>query len=314
METSLIDKVLPQLQNVRQSGDGWSSKCPGHEDGENSLSVKHHGLPVLGIPGASMTKLLKIEHVDGIPRLYICKEPDSGGVMFVNKMLKRLRRIAWSGCSFILTLPDGTKDPNDLHKRVPAEEFRAAIERAMETASATADTPEEEIPPEQVLFFLYGLGANGKTKFLRALLELLGEYARQAEPDLLVAKRGETHPTGVADLRGARFVALSEVREERRLAETLLKQLTGGDVVKARLMRQDFFEFEPTWKLFIAGNHKPGVRGTDHAIWRRIRLIPFDVQIQTEQQDKALLRKLRAEGPGIDPSRTVDLDPREVEV
>ena len=152
---------------------------------------------------------------------------------------------------------------------------------------------------EQALFFLYGTGANGKTTFLNTVLELLGDYGKQAAPDLLVVQRGESHPTGIADLVGTRFAASVEVEEGKRLAETLVKQLTGGDRVKARFMREDFFEFMPTHKIFLAANHKPVIRGTDHAIWRRIRMIPFAVTFLPEEQDRTLAAKLRTELTGI---------------
>lgn len=99
---------------------------------------------------------------------------------------------------------------------------------------------------EQSLFFPHGTGANGKTTLLDTILTLLGDYGKQAAPGLLTTKWGERHPTEIADLAGARFVASTEVDEGRRLAEALMKWLTGGDRVKARHMRQDFFEFAPT--------------------------------------------------------------------
>ena len=152
---------------------------------------------------------------------------------------------------------------------------------------------------EQVVFFLHGVGANGKSTLLSLLLELLGDYGRQAAPGLLTLKRGESHPTELADLAGARFVAAIEVDEGRRLAEALTKWLTGGDRLKARFMRQDFFEFSPTHKLWLAANHRPTVTGSDHAIWRRLRLIPFEVSIPEAEQDKLLGNKLRQELPGV---------------
>ncbi len=152
---------------------------------------------------------------------------------------------------------------------------------------------------EQVFFMCYGTGANGKTVFLRTLLALLGEYGRPVDPELLMAHTGEVHPTIRADLMGARLAVAIETEEGRRLNETLTKWLTGGDKLKARFMRQDFFEFEPTHKIWVATNHKPVIRGTDHAIWRRIRLIPFNVTIPAEEQDTRLPEKLREELPGI---------------
>lgn len=152
---------------------------------------------------------------------------------------------------------------------------------------------------EQCLFFLYGLGANGKSTLITTLLRLLGDYGRQADPRLLMESKHETHPTNVADLQGARFVATIEAGAGRRLDETLVKQLTGGDRLKARFMRQDFFEFDPTHKLFLAANHKPVIRGNDHAIWRRVHLIPFNVTIPRDQRQDDLGEWLLGELPGI---------------
>jgi P4 family phage/plasmid primase-like protien len=152
---------------------------------------------------------------------------------------------------------------------------------------------------EQALWFLYGSGANGKSTFILTLLAMLGDYACQAVSELLLQKSSEAHPTERADLLGRRFVATIETDEGKRLAEALTKQLTGGDKLKARRMRQDFFEMAPTWKLFLVANHKPTVRGQDLAMWRRIKLIPFLVTITDAEKDKTLGEKLKAELPGI---------------
>ncbi len=153
---------------------------------------------------------------------------------------------------------------------------------------------------EQALLFLYGNGANGKSTFLKAILSMLGkDYAKQAAPELLTLSGGDRHPTELADLAGVRFVASVEVTEGRRMAETLVKQLTGGDPVKARLMRQDFFEYDPTFKIWLAANHKPIIKGTDDGIWRRIKLVPFTVTIPEAERDQHLGEKLEAEYPGI---------------
>lgn len=158
--------------------------------------------------------------------------------------------------------------------------------------SLTGDTGE------QVLFFLYGTGANGKSVFLNVLQELMGDYAQQAPASLLMAK-SEGIPNDVARLKGARFVATIETEEGKRLAENLVKQLTGGDTVSARFLRQEYFEFKPECKLWMASNHKPIIRGSDYGIWRRIHLIPFTVTIPPENRDRRLPDKLRAELPGI---------------
>jgi putative DNA primase/helicase len=153
---------------------------------------------------------------------------------------------------------------------------------------------------EQVIWFLYGCGANGKSTFLGAILALLGDYAMQAVSDLLMAKNHEAHPTERADLFGKRFVCTIETEEGKRLAEALMKQMTGGDRMRARRMREDFWEFPPTHKIFLAANHKPTVRGTDHAVWRRIKLVPFTVRITDAEKDRQLPEKLKKEVlPGL---------------
>lgn len=153
---------------------------------------------------------------------------------------------------------------------------------------------------EQILFVFHGIGANGKSVLLTLLLSVLGsDYGMQAPPDLLMEKRNDAHPTERADLYGKRLVCSIETDDGRRLAESLVKQLTGGDRIRARRMHQDHFEFAPTHKIILAANHKPVVRGTDHAMWRRIRLVPFDVVIPPADQDKALTGKLQDELPGI---------------
>ena len=178
-----------------------------------------------------------------------------------------------------------------LERTIPSEPVREFFKKLCGRAFS-GDVSEHVLP------VLYGTGANGKSTVLNALLEAAGEYGMQAAPDLLIAKRGN-HPTEVADLFGMRFVASIEVEDGRRLAESLVKTLTGGDRVRARRMRQDFWEFAPTHKVFMAVNHKPQVKGNDTAIWRRIRLIPFTETIPPAEQDKKLPEKLRAELPGI---------------
>jgi putative DNA primase/helicase len=178
-----------------------------------------------------------------------------------------------------------------LERVLPSPEIRAFFKRLCGYA-LTGDTSEHLLP------VLYGTGANGKSTVLNALMDTLDDYATQAAPDLLIATKN-SHPTELADLFGMRFVASIEVEDGRRLAESLVKQLTGGDRIKARKMRQDFWEFAPTHKVFMAVNHKPTVRGTDNAIWRRIRLIPFTETIPPVEQDKKLPEKLQAERAGI---------------
>ncbi len=153
---------------------------------------------------------------------------------------------------------------------------------------------------EQILSIWHGIGANGKSTILNALMEMLGpDYAMKATADLLLMKHDAAHPTALTDLHGKRLVACIETDDGRRLAEALVKELTGGDPIRARRMREDFWQFMPTHKVVLACNHKPTVRGTDHAIWRRLKLVPFSVVIPAEERDKHLPAKLREELPGI---------------
>jgi putative DNA primase/helicase len=152
---------------------------------------------------------------------------------------------------------------------------------------------------EQCLFVLWGSGQNGKSTLVNIVCDLLADYATVAASDVLLARRRDEHPASVAVLEGARFVAAFETDDGRRLAEGLVKQLTGGDKVSARKMRENPHAFTPRFKLFLACNHKPVIKGTDKAIWRRIKLIPFTVTIPDAEQDKDLPDRLRAELPGI---------------
>jgi putative DNA primase/helicase len=152
---------------------------------------------------------------------------------------------------------------------------------------------------EQALFFLFGLGANGKSVFINTIAGILGDYHRTAAIETFTASSVDRHPTDLAGLRGTRLVTAVETEEGRRWAESRIKSLTGGDKISARFMRQDFFEFIPQFKLVIAGNHKPGLRSVDEAIRRRFNLVPFRVTIPPEERDGDLGNKLKAEWPGI---------------
>lgn len=160
--------------------------------------------------------------------------------------------------------------------------------------SLTGDTRE------QCLFFLYGTGANGKSTLLNIFKEILGDYSMQCPAETLMAKKSVSNvPNDIARLRGARFVATSEIEDGHRLAESMIKQVTGQDTITARFLFAEHFEFVPNFKIWLAANHKPIIRGDDHAIWRRIHLLAFTVTIPLEERDKNLALKLRDEYPGI---------------
>ena len=162
---------------------------------------------------------------------------------------------------------------------------------------------------EQKFIVHYGGGGNGKGTMLELLTEVLGEYTAVAAPGLLMDTRSEQHPTGIADLFRRRMVTASESREGAALNEAFVKNATGADRLKARYMRGDFFEFDPSHKIQLLTNHKPVVRGQDFGIWRRMRLVPYPVRFGTVEEvaegratqvaDRGLPDALRRELTGI---------------
>ena len=153
---------------------------------------------------------------------------------------------------------------------------------------------------EQCAYFLYGVGNNGKSTFLDTISDLLGGYSSNAQPETIMMKRGgDSAGSDIARLKGARFVTSEEPTEGVRLNEGLLKQLTGGSKITCRFLYGDEFEYTPEFKIWVATNHKPVIRGTDFGIWRRIKLIPFEVTIPKEKVDRNLKYKLRREFPQI---------------
>jgi len=137
---------------------------------------------------------------------------------------------------------------------------------------------------EEILFFCYGTGKNGKSVFFQIMKMIFGDYFQKAPTEMLMLKNQEGIPNDIARLPGARMVVAEELPEGRSLNENKVKNLTGGDVISARFLHKEFFDFEPTHTLWIFGNHKPNIKGTDEGIWRRIKLIPFLVTIPEEER------------------------------
>ncbi len=153
---------------------------------------------------------------------------------------------------------------------------------------------------EQCVFICYGTGRNGKTTFIDIIAEMMGDYAINIQPEsIMIRNYNNSANSDIARLKSARFVTSVEPNEGMRLNEGLMKQLTGGDKVTARKLFEDEFEFKPEFKLWLATNHKPIIRGTDLGIWRRLHLIPFTVEIPEDKVDKNLKFKLKSELKGI---------------
>lgn len=180
-----------------------------------------------------------------------------------------------------------------LEKILPQEELRNFIQKAI-GYSATGDVSEH------CLLIMYGRGANGKSTFIEAIRNVIGDYAyRTRTESLMISDKGNGPTPDIAKLKGKRFVTASESSEGDYLAESLVKDITGGDTINARHMYSSPFEFTPTHTLWLSTNHKPQISGTDHGIWRRMHLIPFTVSVPKHEQDKQLSQKLQDELSGI---------------
>lgn len=153
---------------------------------------------------------------------------------------------------------------------------------------------------EQCAFFLYGIGNNGKSTFLETISDMMGTYSSNVQPETIMMRKNEGNVgSDIARLKSSRMVISEEPTEGVRLNEGLVKQLTGGGKITCRFLFCDEFEYTPEFKIWVATNHKPVIRGTDVGIWRRIRLIPFEVNIPPDRVDKSLKYKLRKEFPQI---------------
>lgn len=249
-------------------------------------------------------------------------------VAAVERLAKSDRRIAattdqWDADPWLLNTPGGTWDlrkgtlgrhrPADYCTKVTAvaaggecplfieflKKITAADQGLVSYLQRVAGYSLTGSTQEHALFFGYGTGANGKSVLLNTISGMLGDYHRATPIETFTASSGDRHPTELAGLRGARLVTAVETEEGRRWAESKIKTLTGGDKVAARFMHQNFFEYVPQFKLFVAGNHKPGLRSVDEAMRRRFHLIPFAVTIPPDERDPELGEKLKAEWPGI---------------
>jgi putative DNA primase/helicase len=174
------------------------------------------------------------------------------------------------------------------------EELQAYLQKAIGYA-LTGDTSQD------VLFIAYGDGANGKSTLLNTVREMLGDFGLQTPIQTLLkgSRGGSDASPDVARLKGARFALASEPDDGNSLSEGLIKQLTGGDRITARHLRQEFIEFDPECKIWIQTNHLPAISGTDAGIWRRIHVIPFAVSIPPQEMKRNLANELKEEFPGI---------------
>jgi putative DNA primase/helicase len=229
----------------------------------------------------------------------------------------------WDPDHYLLGCPEGTVDLRTGLMRAPvAEDFITKITaispattadcplwmRFLHEATAGSDELVEYLrrfcgylltgeTREHALMFIYGPGGNGKSVFLNTVSAILGDYGCVAGMETFTTSSGDRHPTDLAMLHSARLVCATETEEGRAWAESRIKQLTGGDPISARFMRQDFFTYRPAFKLVFIGNHKPGLRNVDDAARRRFNIVPFVHKPETP--DQHLEHKLQAESPQI---------------
>jgi putative DNA primase/helicase len=183
-----------------------------------------------------------------------------------------------------------------LQRVMPNPDYRAFLQRYMGYCLLG-------VTDEQCLVFFYGSGRNGKSTFVDIMVEILGDYAVSMSIDSFAgdSKRGGAEATpDLARLPGARLVAASEPEMGVHLKDALIKTVTGGEPIAVRRLHQDFFELTPQFKIILSGNHKPIIKDDSDGIWRRVHLVPWDIQIPEEDVDKALkTRLLKHERSGI---------------
>jgi len=212
----------------------------------------------------------------------------SSGQLMEHDPSKFMTKLARGGVDKYQTGPTFTKFIEEI---LPDKTVRDYIQRLL--GYALLGKVEAHVLP-----IFTGTGSNGKSTLLEAVMFAFGDYAMPTDPALLIDK-GQSHPTNQADLFGLRLAVTSETNEGEKLAASTVKRLTGGDMIKARYMRQDFFSFKPSHTIVMVTNYKPEVSGDDSAMWRRITVVPFDVVIPPERIDTSIGMKLEAEATAI---------------
>ncbi len=253
------------------------------------------------------------------------------GINATLEVAKNLRNIAsvatdYDRDTFLLTVGNGTLDlrngelrsawPEDLITRATRIHYNSTaacprwlqfLDEVFEADSALINFIQRSVgysltgdTREQCMFILHGNGANGKSTFLETVRRLVGPHAVTTPFATFMNQRNVGGPRNdLAALVGARLVLASEAGQDASFDEAVVKQVTGQDTIACRYLYGEFFEYKPQFKIWLATNYKPAIHGGDDAIWRRIRLIPFNRQFKGDNRDRELLEKLKAELPGI---------------
>lgn len=152
---------------------------------------------------------------------------------------------------------------------------------------------------EQVLFFLIGPGENGKSTIGNVILSILSSITSQADFNTFLESKSEKIRNDIARLHNSRIVFASESSAEKYLDEGAIKQMTGGDIITARFLFKEYFEYHPQFKIWLITNQFPKIKQGDHALWRRIIPIIIDYKVPKKNRDNNLLKKLLVEKQGI---------------
>jgi putative DNA primase/helicase len=230
--------------------------------------------------------------LDAEPWLFNCKNGTLD--LRTGKLRKHSRLDLLTKCSAVKfdAGASATRWEKFLTKVLPSKAVRGFLQRFLGYC-LTGDVSE------RMFVVMHGGGRNGKSVFLRTVQDVMGPYGCSMPPGLLLAREGEAHPTEIADLFGKRAVFGAEMRKGRVFDEEQTKRITGNDRLKARRMREDYWEYNPTHKLVIAANHKPRVKDATDSFWDRLALIPFEVRIKDNEVDRSLPSKLEKEWSGV---------------
>lgn len=271
-------RMLDKAQKTRQ----WGFSCETNGRIESSIKLAR-SLPGVYVSNESLDKdHFKLNVLNGTLDLTTGKLHPHERADLITKCC----RVAYQKGA---TAPEFDKF---LSRIQPDPDLRGYIQRAM-GYSLTGDVSQ------QCFYFCWGDGSNGKSTLLNLILQMVAGYGIQAPPDMLLQSATERVRDDLAALQGKRYVITIEVAKGQTLAEGVVKQLTGGDNIRARFLYKNSMEFAPSWKIWLAANHRPVVTSNDHGIWRRVKLIPFTQKIAECEKDYELPAKLQRELPGI---------------
>lgn len=299
-EHARLEGLVAAMDSVQRDRDGRMSSRHGHAKSAAG-TTKINNMLTEAIPYVSKevndmnTDLYAVNCRTGTLRFF-CEETDG-------KRVWRVRLDPHRPEDFISKIADVDFDPDAgaflfdqfLQRVMPNPDYRAFLQRYMGYVLLG-------LTVEQCLLFFYGAGRNGKSTFVDLMVEVLGDYAVSMSIDSFAGdsrRAGAEATPDLARLPGARLVAASEPEMGVHLKDALIKALTGGEPIAVRRLHQDFFELVPQFKIILSGNHKPVIRDDSDGIWRRVHLVPWDIQIPEADVDRDLPRKLRREKAGV---------------